>query len=233
VTVALPDKSSPYLDSHAPHDGRMTVRELVERLEAGERCYLNQSSIGNFAGLWGEIDLELITVPPLFGVNVWLGGRTRSGLHYDTADNFLIQIFGVKHATLIAPSYGRSLSLMPDNPSKSTLSPDEIEAPAVGRLSSIHRWQTTLNPGDALYIPRGWWHYLASVDQSISLNVWHGDRCDFKHYCAAFVRAGPTVWVRTVRDFVWCGALHRPYEQHLFSPPPFGLTLYSQVFRQG
>ncbi len=233
VTVALPEKRSPYLESHNPHGKRMTVDELIKRLREGERCYLNQASLSHFGTLGNEINLSLIAVPPIYSVNLWIGGRTRSGLHYDSADNFLIQVFGIKHAILVAPTYGRSLRLVRDNPSKSDLSPDEIEGITESCFSQVTKWRSTLRPGDALYIPRGWWHYLASGDLSISMNVWHGDRLEFKQYCIAFLRTGPAVWMRTVRDFALCGALHRPYEQRLFSPPPLGVSLYSRVTNHG
>src|SRR4029077_16573531 len=136
-------------------------------------------------------------------------GATRSGLHFDSADNFLVQIYGKKRAVLVAPEYARSLSLLPDVPSKSGLSPEEIENPNGGSFAAVPRWLATVEPGDALFIPRGWWHYLASLDRSISVNVWHGDKLDLKDQCSMFLRSGAAVWTRVARDFVWCGIFRR------------------------
>jgi lysine-specific demethylase 8 len=231
VSIDLPTNSAPYLERNERHVERMELHQLVERLEAGELCYLNQAALEQFPGLAEEIELLLITPPPIYGVNLWFGGPTRSGLHYDSADNFLIQIFGTKEATLVSPRYGRSLRLMPDSPSKSSLSPAELAGPDTGVFSRVPRWSGDVMPGDALFIPRGWWHYLASMDLSISVNVWHADRLEFKDYVERLLRAGPGVWTRTARDFVWCGAFGRPYEQHLFSPPPLGLDYYQRLTR--
>lgn len=29
-----------------------------------------------------------------------------------------------------------------------------------------------LEPGDVLFVPRGWWHFVESLELSISVNVW-------------------------------------------------------------
>lgn len=30
----------------------------------------------------------------------------------------------------------------------------------------------TLEPGDVLYVPKHWWHFVEAVDTSLSVNVW-------------------------------------------------------------
>jgi hypothetical protein len=175
AALDLPATRAPYLDSESTHGARITFCELVDRIERGQRCYLAQATLEQFAGLAEEIDLSALTAVPRYGVNLWIGGRTRSGLHFDSADNVIVQIFGSKRAVLVAPKYVRALRILSDVPSKSSLSPHEIESEGDGPLGRIERWRATLEPGDALFIPRGWWHYLASPGASISINHWHGD----------------------------------------------------------
>ena len=142
------------------------------------------------------------------------------------------QIYGRKRAVLIAPKYVGALRVLPDVPSKSGLSAEEIESEDDGRLSRIERWRTSLEPGDALYIPRGWWHYLASPGASISVNAWHGDHLLIKDYLPWLFRCGPRAWGRTARDFVWCGVLGQSYRKRLFSPPPLGVVLHHALARR-
>jgi Cupin-like domain len=231
VLVDLPADHSPYLDSNESHSAEVTIRELVDRIEAGERIYLNHVGLDQFGDMKRDIDLSLIATPPIHSINLWLGGPTHSGLHFDPDDNFLVQIFGQKRAILVAPQYARSLHLIRDTPFKSGLSPEQIEGPANGSFGTVPRWRGTIAPGDALFIPKGWWHYLASVDRSISLNVWHGGHVGFQYYGALFFRSGPSVWMRVARDFAWCGLLRRPYLQRLYCPAPLGVQLYQRVLR--
>lgn len=232
AALDLPGRRSPYMDAEAAHGVQIRFSELVDRIERGERCYLAQASLERFEGLEGDLDLSALTAVPHYGVNLWVGGHTRSGLHFDSADNVLVQIYGRKRAVLVAPKHVRALRVVRDVPSKSSLSPDEIESEDDGSLSRIERWRTTLDPGDALYIPRGWWHYLASPGASISVNHWHGDHLSAKDHITAFVLAGSRVWVRTARDFLWCGVLGRPHRQRLFSPPPLGVDLHRRLMRR-
>lgn len=227
VAVDLPDDdSAPYLEDNDVHAVSMTFSQFIDRLRAGERCYLHQAPLKQFGELSRDLhDLGRLVVVPLFGINLWAGRKTRSGLHFDGAENFLVQLFGRKRAVLIPPGFGRHLRVLPDNPSKSRLSAIEIETLG-GILARIPRWRAGLGPGDALYIPPGWWHYLSSDEMSISINVWHGRHLSASDERAALVQAGPAVWGRIVRDFIWCGVLGRPYRQHLFCPPPLGVDLY-------
>ena len=32
--------------------------------------------------------------------------------------------------------------------------------------------EALLEPGDVLFVPRGWWHYVRSVDVSASVSFW-------------------------------------------------------------
>ena len=39
-------------------------------------------------------------------------------------------------------------------------------------FSGAISYVVTLNEGDALFIPKHWWHYVESLNNSISLNCW-------------------------------------------------------------
>jgi lysine-specific demethylase 8 len=232
VVIDLPDHGVPYLNDHSAHSASMPFEEFIGRMEKGERCYLGQSPLDDHSGLRQEIDFSSLVVPPVYGANLWVGNDTRSGLHFDSADNFLVQIYGEKQAFLFDPRHGGALSPFPDTPSKSQI--DLANSPS-GRTSeclrNVPHWQGKIFPGDALYIPRGWWHYLSSPGTSISVNSWNGPRLSFTNHLNAYLLAGPATWMRTIRDFVWCGVLGHQYHQRMFSPIPMGVEWYRRITR--
>jgi hypothetical protein len=51
----------------------------------------------------------------------------------------------------------------------------DVEAPDLGRFPLFAHatpHEAVLGPGDMLYIPRGWWHYVRSLTPSMSINFW-------------------------------------------------------------
>lgn len=47
--------------------------------------------------------------------------------------------------------------------------PDLAAHPA---FAGAHHYDAVLGPGDCLYIPKGWWHYLRALTTSWSVNFW-------------------------------------------------------------
>lgn len=50
-------------------------------------------------------------------------------------------------------------------------------------FAEAHPLEVTLEPGDVLFVPNHWWHFVEAVETSLSVNVWleapgdAGDRC--------------------------------------------------------
>jgi hypothetical protein len=107
-------------------------------------------------------------------INFWLGSsETGSRLHFDSQDNFLVQAVGRKRVTLFGADQTPFLHV--DDEAVLNFSPVNVDSPdltvhnqfgnAVGRTA-------ILNPGDALYIPAGVWHWVRCIEPSISVNFW-------------------------------------------------------------
>jgi len=113
--------------------------------------------------------------------NIWMGtGGTRTPLHYDSYDNLLVQIVGIKYVRIYMQSETDKLYVMRSNHSSSY--------GYQGNMSQIHceeedydkypltrdaaYMETVLFPGDCLFIPSRVWHYVRSLSTSISVNYW-------------------------------------------------------------
>ena len=229
VTVNLPRDGVPYLQRAEAHERTLSVSAFADLLDTGTACYLNQMPITEFPELAAELDLSALRLSRLFSVNLWLGGQTKSGLHFDNADNFFGQIYGRKRALLISPTLSKRLYPLSDNPSKSAVNPEDPDLTKFPAFAECQVFEANLAPGDALYMPRGWWHYIAAEDVSISVNCWHGDTLGDFERTKLLLAGGHTILLRTLRDFVWHGVFGRPFQQRLFSPPPLGIELYRLV----
>lgn len=116
---------------------------------------------------------------PLSDLNLWLGppGHTEP-LHYDPMDGTLVQIRGRKTITLYPPA--QSANLYPF-PLTGKIRPWFSQVDAIGdretrfpRFGEARRnsLDATINAGDALFIPAGWWHEVTGESDDIvcSLN---------------------------------------------------------------
>jgi hypothetical protein len=226
ATIQLPEKGVVYLEKEKAHRRTLHVREFVDLMESGACCYIDQADINGFPGLADACPIDRLIPAGRRFVNLWVGARTRSGLHYDPMDNYLVQVYGDKEAILAQPADRRSLYPFADNINKSRIDPEAPDQARYPKVARVTFHVGTLRPGELLYIPRGWWHFLRATDKSISLNLWHEPALTLGDELGAVAALGPAGWARVARDFVWHGALKRPYERRLYSPPPTGKQLF-------
>jgi hypothetical protein len=120
--------------------------------------------------------------------NVWIGGKgSFTPIHCDPYKNVFVQVVGSKRAHIFPPSVAPHLHLFP--PSTTQPNTSSIPTEDVLLVGSLPIWQAkypdvaialshpdthhvTLEAGDALYIPQGWFHCLSSTSISASVNAW-------------------------------------------------------------
>ncbi len=110
---------------------------------------------------------------------LWLGGRVRTQIHNDRDHNLACVIAGRRRLVLFPPEQVGNLYIGPiDNPPP--LSFVDLEAPDFTRFPRFeealaHAQVAYLEPGDALFIPRHWWHHVTSRDSyNAMINYWWG-----------------------------------------------------------
>lgn len=108
----------------------------------------------------------------LYDARLWMsGGNTTSSLHFDTHDNVLLQIDGAKEVLLWHPN--ASAELYMDHFPKFGLSPINVDRVDLERFPALTHatppLRALLQPGDALYLPNGWWHVITSTGRNVAV----------------------------------------------------------------
>jgi 50S ribosomal protein L16 3-hydroxylase len=127
-------------------EGHSIVLRRCERYDEG----LAEVAAAFAQELEGEVVIQVYLTPAGFHSFTW---------HYDCEDVFIAQTAGKKEYLL------RENTVNP-RPKLSAMPRDmEYERETTPTIAS------TLIAGDALYIPRGWWHVARSMEDSMSISV--------------------------------------------------------------
>lgn len=166
------------------HLRRTTLADYVERvLAAGETndLYLiaNNRNLAR-PGLAGLLD-DVALPAGYFDASrsagcgaLWFGpAGTVTSLHHDTSNILFFQVVGRKRFRLYPPDQPQLLAAA--RGVYSTLDP---ERPGP-ELAQAFGFDEVLLPGEALFLPVGWWHHVRALDLSISVAfnnfVWPND----------------------------------------------------------
>ena len=107
----------------------------------------------------------------MHAVRMWFSrGNTTSSQHFDTHDNLMLQIDGIKDIYLSHPN--ESAKMYMDHHDKYGLSPvnvDRVDLERFPHVANASVQHVRLMPGDALYIPDGYWHVIKSTDRNLAL----------------------------------------------------------------
>jgi len=146
-----------------------------------KKRYLSMLKIfEQFPKLKDDVDFSLLEDRTLWQVYfAWLGpAGTLTGYHVDWIDNILAQIKGRKQVWLVPPSESSSMYPSKKYDYRSTLSevePNTWDAKRHPLFAEITPIEITLEAGEMLFIPRGWWHRVLSLTPSISINAFGHD----------------------------------------------------------
>lgn len=110
---------------------------------------------------------------------LWLGGAVKTQTHNDRDHNLACVIAGRRRFLLFPPDQVANLYIGPrDNPPPLSLvdpeAPDHERFPRFREAMASAR-VALLEPGDAIFVPRYWWHHVTSLDPwNAMVNYWWG-----------------------------------------------------------
>jgi len=94
----------------------------------------------------------------------WIGpAGTLTPMHHDTSNIVFTQVVGRKSITLVSAMHTELLDHARDG-FYSDLRPDLLEE------AGIPHYVVELEPGEALFIPVGWWHEVEALEPSVNLS---------------------------------------------------------------
>jgi hypothetical protein len=154
------------------------LADVLSELGGGPPSLYMMARVDELPATWRD----RVTTPvycaraPWLSRKLWLSpAGTVTMLHRDAADNFHVQLIGSKRFTLVDPKESARLypnSLFASVPNGCRVDLDAPDFAHYPRFRDVQREQAELAPGDGVYIPRGTWHHVRSVADSLSANFW-------------------------------------------------------------
>lgn len=145
-----------------------TLSEVVNK--AG--VYLKEFDLfKNVPSLKSDVNFSNFRKPgQLLHSYAWIGNEnTETGLHYDLMNNFLFHIYGKKTFYLLDKKFVKEI------PKRKNYDMYSRNGDIDLRLLSNHPLneyviRADLEPGDVLYVPKGWWHQVENNSFTISVS---------------------------------------------------------------
>lgn len=108
---------------------------------------------------------------------IWIGPNgTVTPWHHDLTNNLLLQLQGRKRVRMVA-SHDTALMRNTRHCYSDWGTVDLLPGPAQTDRPAVY--EVTIGPGEALFIPVGWWHHVEGLDQTIGMSftsfVWDND----------------------------------------------------------
>jgi len=111
-------------------------------------------------------------------LTLWMSsGGTKSVLHQDDAENFLMLLAGKKKVMLVHQDQARNIyANIAEVHGTSPVHQDAVDLVSFPRFANVTWLSGELGPGDSLYIPHTFWHQVNSEGRNLAANLWWGHK---------------------------------------------------------
>lgn len=191
----------PVMEAPARAAGRFAYRADIREFSFTKRHAPLRDTLARIEALTGQANAPTVAIqmlplaealPDFLGQNpmpllpadtgpkLWLGGAVKTQTHNDRDHNLACVIAGRRRFLLFPPEQVANLYIGPlDNPPPLSLvdpeNPDYARFPRFREAMAEAR-VAMLEPGDAIFIPRYWWHHVTSLDPcNAMVNYWWGE----------------------------------------------------------
>ena len=130
--------------------------------------------------LWDDVATlpEYLTDDPERKGFFWFGpAGTVTPFHHDLTNNFMAQIMGRKRIRLISPS--ELPRVYNFRHCFTDVDGRDIDLQRFPAMAGVQVLDCVLEPGEILFLPVGWWHFVEALDISVTLAMtnfrWHND----------------------------------------------------------
>lgn len=152
------------------------IDQLLSDAPEDNKAYLSVFRIFDaFPQLRSDVDFSILDQFKLkSSTSGWIGpAGTVTGYHIDWGDNILAQVCGRKRLHIAAPEHSPNMYVSRKFDQGTTISEvnlHDYDASQFPRFSKVQHHRIILHPGEMIFIPRGWWHHVESLDRSISVS---------------------------------------------------------------
>lgn len=163
------------------HRTKMTFRAFLDLVESGPAndVYMTANNTAANAALMEALADDLRPLPPMLRPDplqgfLWIGRDTLTPMHHDLTQNIMIQLVGTKIVRLVPPAEQRKLGN-----SLHVFADFHWLDDGIATARDVSYTEVVLEPGQALFLPVGWWHCVRSIGLSITYTstnfLWHND----------------------------------------------------------
>lgn len=148
--------------------------------------------------------------------SAWIGPQgAHTGLHYDLLDNLAVLTRGVKRFYLARPGTVEHLGALSKKYDRwAKLASVGMRDLAQSDVPADALFAVDLYPGDAIYVPHGWWHEVVNLQASIFLSGFFGSKA---RVVGLWVATGA---VQLMHDFQLLGTRNCSCHSGAARPPP-------------